>query len=45
MLPHAEIVEVEEDALALRDAYIGTGIVSEKYSNDALHVAEVIKYE
>ncbi|OGB99301.1 hypothetical protein A2V82_01865 [candidate division KSB1 bacterium RBG_16_48_16] len=39
LLPFAEIVETTEEALRLRDAYIEAGIVSEKYSNDALHVA------
>jgi len=39
ILPLAEIIEVEENALTLRDAYIKAEIVSKKYSNDALHVA------
>lgn len=34
-----EFVEVTEDAFALRDAYISTGIVSRKALADALHVA------
>jgi len=39
MLPLAEIVEVDERAIELRNAYLKTGIVLPKYSNDALHVA------
>lgn len=39
MLPYAEIVDVTEEALKLRQAYLNAGIVSAKYSNDALHVA------
>lgn len=39
LLPLAEIVETTDDALRLRDAYIEAGIISENYSNDALHVA------
>ena len=39
LLFFAEIVEITEEALKLRDAYIEAGIVSEKYSNDALQVA------
>jgi len=39
LLPLAEIVEVTEPALKLRDAYLKAEIVSKKYANDALHVA------
>jgi predicted nucleic acid-binding protein len=39
MLGITEMVDVSEDALQLRDAYLKAGIVSPKYSNDALHVA------
>lgn len=39
MLRYAEIVDVTADALKLRDSYLQSGIVTAKYSNDALHVA------
>ncbi|OQY43587.1 MAG: hypothetical protein B6242_14385 [Anaerolineaceae bacterium 4572_78] len=39
MLAFADIVEISEATLALRDAYLAAEIVSQKYSNDALHVA------
>lgn len=39
MLGLAEIVDISEDALQLRTAYLGAGIVSPKWSEDALHVA------
>ena len=39
ILPHAEVIEVTEKSLKLRDAYLESNIVSEKYSNDALHVS------
>ncbi len=39
MLPLAEIVEVDERSIELRNAYLKAGIVLPKYSNDALHVA------
>jgi predicted nucleic acid-binding protein len=39
MLPYAEIVDITEEALSLRQAYLDAKIVSPKYSNDALHVA------
>jgi len=39
MLPEAEIVEVGEDAVRLVAAYLRAGIVSPKWSDDALHVA------
>lgn len=38
-LVRAEIAEVTSDVLQLQQAYIQAGIVSEKYSTDALHVA------
>ncbi len=39
VLPHCELAEIEPDALALRDAYLREGILTEKYMTDALHVA------
>lgn len=39
MLLYAEIVDVTNEALQLRDAYLRAKIVTQKYSNDALHVA------
>jgi len=39
ILPIVEIVEVTAEALKLQQAYIDAGILSEKYSTDALHVA------
>lgn len=39
MLEFSEIVDVSKEALQLRDAYLKAGIVTPKYSNDALHVA------
>lgn len=39
MLPLAEIVEVTEEALTLRGAYLKAKIVFKKFANDALHVA------
>jgi hypothetical protein len=39
MLQYAEIIEVTNEALDLRDAYIKENIVSSKYLDDALHVA------
>jgi hypothetical protein len=35
----AEIAEITDSALKLQQSYIQAGIVSEKYSTDALHVA------
>ena len=35
----AEIVDISKDALQLRDAYLKSGILTPKYSDDALHVA------
>lgn len=39
MLDIAEVVDISKNALQLRDAYLKEGIVSPKYSDDALHVA------
>jgi predicted nucleic acid-binding protein len=39
LLDVAEVTEVTATALALRDAYLEAGIVSTKYTDDALHVA------
>jgi predicted nucleic acid-binding protein len=39
LLPYAEIVDIAEEALKLRQAYLDAKIVSVKYSNDALHVS------
>jgi len=39
MIPFAELIEVNENALKLRNAYLETNIVTAKYSEDALHVA------
>lgn len=39
MLGLAEVAEISEDALQLRSAYLNAGIVSPKWSEDALHVA------
>jgi len=39
MLDYADIAEITEDALHLREAYIRAGILSPKCLNDALHVA------
>lgn len=39
MLPFTEYVEVSDEALKLRDAYLREKIVTKKYSDDALHVA------
>jgi hypothetical protein len=37
--PRAEWVEVSKEVLALREAYLRAGVVSERWSADALHVA------
>ena len=37
--PEATIIEVSEEALRLREAYLKANILSKKSSNDALHVA------
>ena len=39
MLGFAEVVEITDSALDLRDAYLQAKIVTPKYSDDALHVA------
>jgi predicted nucleic acid-binding protein len=39
ILKVAEVTEVTAEALVLRDAYLGAGIVGAKYTDDALHVA------
>lgn len=39
MIEIAEIVDVSKEALQLRDAYLKAGIITPKYSDDALHVA------
>ena len=39
ILPLTEIIDISDDALGLRDSYLKANIVSQKYSNDALHVA------
>lgn len=37
--PHVERVDVDEDAYALRDAYMRAQVVAPKWQADALHVA------
>ena len=37
--PLGELIELTAEAFALRDAYLGAGIVSQKSMDDALHVA------
>jgi hypothetical protein len=32
-------MDIQDEALVLRDSYLKSNIVSKKYSNDALHVA------
>ena len=39
MLAQMEIVEITERVLRLRDSYLEAGIVSQRWSDDALHVA------
>jgi hypothetical protein len=39
MLSFAEVADITESALDLRDAYLQAKIVKAKYSDDALHVA------
>lgn len=39
MLPYSEIIEITQESLDLRNAYLQAEIVSSKYTNDALHVA------
>lgn len=37
--PHTQVIEITDEMLDLRDAYLRKKIVSKKFSNDALHVA------
>ena len=39
ILPVVEVIEISEETLRLRDAYIEAGIVSSQWAEDALHVA------
>ena len=39
MLPLLRIVPVDEEVLRLRDAYVSAGIVSERWADNAGHVA------
>jgi hypothetical protein len=39
MLPLLRIVPVDEEVLRIRDAYVSAGIVSERWADDAGHVA------
>ncbi len=39
LVKHAQVVDVSEAALDLREKYLKKEIVSKKYSDDALHVA------
>ena len=39
VLPAAELIAADEEALALQGAYLSTGIVSLRWADDALHVA------
>ncbi len=39
MLAVAELIDITEEAIYLRDAYLEAKIVSANYSDDALHVA------
>lgn len=39
MLPYAELIIPNPDALTLQQAYIQSNIVTQKYADDALHVA------
>ena len=39
MLPLLRMVPVDEEVLRLRDAYVSAGIVSERWADDAGHVA------
>jgi hypothetical protein len=39
LLGVAEVVDITETALDLRDAYLQAGILTPKYADDALHVA------
>ena len=42
MLPLLRMVAVDEEVLRLRDAYVAAGIVGEKWTDDAGHVAAAI---
>lgn len=39
LLDFVDIVDVSEEALNLKDAYLETGIVTQQWTDDALHVA------
>ena len=39
MLPVADIATVTAETIQLQQAYLGAGIVSERFATDALHVA------
>src|SRR3989338_1593277 len=39
LLDIVDVVDVSEEAVSLRDAYLESGIVSPQWSDDALHVA------
>ena len=39
VLPELTVVDITEEALLLRDAYIGAKILTPKYADDALHVS------
>ena len=39
LLPAAELLDIDADALELQQAYIAEGILTEKWYDDALHVA------
>lgn len=39
LLHRAELVAVDQEALALQEAYLAAGIVTPKWADDALHVA------
>ena len=39
MLGFAEVADITESALDLRDAYLQAKIVTSRYSDDALHIA------
>ncbi|MBM3473381.1 MAG: type II toxin-antitoxin system VapC family toxin [Armatimonadetes bacterium] len=39
LLEQAEVVDLSDEAAALRDAYLAAGIVGERRETDALHVA------
>ena len=39
VLPHAEILDVTPEALALQQAYLDAGILTPKWEDDALHIA------